>query len=326
MYYIQMPNFKNPVLQSTYNIYKTLHFVHINQKKIKELAKQLHEENVKPPEWNAPMHIESNDEKLNLDYMIFVDALNFCSWPETGEKWGYIKDNKSYTGYFGLSLAAKQFYENQKPTYKYLSTISYENFKDIFQGANNLQLMEERCNIVKNIYTYLINHYDSDSRNFFKKAGKKFSSLIPSIANELYGFDDSYTLEDKKIYIWKRAQILSADVYRLFNNKGVGEFIDPEYLTAFADDALPQYFKSIDLITYTKPLKEKILNEKLIEKGSREEIELRVATIWVVELLKEELEKLGVPLYSLQLDDILWNRRRQDKLAFPRHRTLSINY
>jgi Potential Queuosine, Q, salvage protein family len=321
-----MSTITNPVRESANFVMQNAQFVHINYDKADEIALSWKARNIGRPGWNAGMHIESNDEKLNLDYMIFVDALNFCSWPKEGDKWGFVYKGEKHTGYFGLALAAKQFFEEKKPDYSYLAHISMQEFSEIFQGAKNFQLMQERRAIINNVYGVLLEKYNNDSRIFFANGQKQMSRLVPQIAAELYGFDDTALYNGRKVFIWKRAQILASDVYRLFNNRDIGAFTDPEYLTIFADNLLPQYFDYLNVTEYTPELKARIEGRTMIAPGSPEEIEMRCASIAIGEYLQKYLQKLGIDLYVYEVDDYLWNDAKQAPITTTRHLTLTTNY
>ena len=71
---------------------------------------------------------------------------------------------------------------------------------------------------------------------------------------------------------------------------------------------------------------EKIIDEEIeITSGSNIEVELRANTIYVIELIKEKLKKVGKKTNSLELDGILWNLSKIQQKTLPHH-TRSIYY
>jgi hypothetical protein len=116
------------------------------------------------------------------------------------------------------------------------------------------------------------------------------------------------------------------DLNLVLSQHGVIPFNNIDKLTAFADYKLPQLFRDEGIIIYAHKLSKEIDSLELLEKDSREEIEIRGSTIFVVELLKEALFKLGVNLPSSALDNILWTEAKARLNMKMHHLTKTIYY
>ena len=327
----------NPARKTTLYVVKNSKDVKINKEKIRQTAKKWTSEKISIPEWPSGMHFRGKNDEQTLTYLILLDALNFCFWTKKSntKRWEIKYKNKKYNGYFALSLALKKFFlkNPDKANFIYLKNISFPEFKKILQGGKNLQFLKKRWQITKKISVYITKKYGS-STNFVLSANHHLSKLIPRIANELYSFKDETKWQGKKICTWKRAQILAIDILGTFNNKGAGHFRDLGYATAFADYKVPQILHTLGIIEYSPRLTRIIANKRLIKAFSREEIEIRAATIWAVEYLQKELKKHGKELYPFQIDWILWNKSqdrpfgklRARKMALPYHLTKTYFY
>lgn len=262
-----------------------------------------------------------------LTYLLMLDSLNFCFWSPTNTRWEIDHRGKQYTGYFGLSLALREFFEAHPDAAKleYWEKISWQEFLHLLQGGKNLLYLKTRWQIVRNVSKYLLESYGSFG-DFISAADHTLSTLVPRIARELPSFNDYAFYDGNPVYLRKRAQILAIDVYGAFDGRGIGYFKDPEYATAFPDYKLPQIFEHLGIFEYAPKLRAKIAQQKLIRAGSPEEVEIRSATIWAVEYLKEELKKYGGSYHSFQLDWILWEESEKQKLRLPHHRTKTIYY
>jgi len=119
---------------------------------------------------------------------------------------------------------------------------------------------------------------------------------------------------------------LAADIWFALGGKGIGSFRDPSYLTAFADYKVPQILCNKGILQYSRELEGKIRRRELLKAGSEEEIEIRSATIWAVEYIKEELEKHGRKLFSCEIDWILWEKSQKLINVLPHHYTKTIYY
>ncbi len=123
---------------------------------------------------------------------------------------------------------------------------------------------------------------------------------------------------------------------------GKGELRNLDKLTAFADYKIPQILRSLGVIKYTKQLANKIDSYELIQKGSEDENEIRAATIWAVELIRNEVEKKSERSETLireglqkkydfitasHIDSMLWKMSQtKAKGEKPYHRTLTTAY
>jgi len=64
-----------------------------------------------------------------------------------------------------------------------------------------------------------------------------------------------------------------------------------------------------------------------IVSGAAQEIEIRANTIWAVELIKQELHRMGKNVRAFEIDWLLWNLgQKGDFKKKPYHKTLTIFY
>ncbi len=315
---------ENPVRETTLAVLKRARNVKIRKRPIKELAASWAQRSLRLPAWRSDMHFSApHDEEAMLDYLIILDSLNFCFWNPEGKRWQILYNGKLYDGYFALSLALKDFFEAypDKANLKYFSNISFKKFRELLQGGKNLLLLKKRWEIVKKVSRHLVENYKASSKQFVLSGNRQFSILIPKIAAELFAFDDQAIYQESNVYLWKRAQILAVDICAALGGRGTYKFKDPGYPTTFPDYRIPQILEHLDIIEYSPKLKGLIKNRSLLPKASREEIEIRAATVWAIEYLKEALKRKGKELRSFEIDWLLWNESKLGKLRLPHHRT-----
>ncbi len=317
----------NPVRKTTLGVIKRSTSVQIHHEKIKQIANKWVAEDIEVPARSSEDILNIKDERKILDYLIILDTINFCFWSQR-EKWNIRYRGRKYDGYFAMSLSLKRFFEEnpEKANFDYFLKVSFRDFCQIFSGRGELQFLKERWNSVRAVSRILLEKYSGDSRKFIAAGRHKFSILVPKIYKELPTFYDVANYEGKKVYLLKRAQILAADICFAFGNKRIGRFDDLNYLTAMPDYKLPQILRYWDILTYSRGLENKIKNKILILAGSKEEIEIRAATVWAVEFLKEELAKRGKKLYSYEIDWILWVKSQKEKIKSNYHLTKTIYY
>jgi hypothetical protein len=119
-------------------------------------------------------------------------------------------------------------------------------------------------------------------------------------------FKDSAIYKGKKVFFYKRAQLLVSDIYQAFNGQEYGRLKNINQLTACADYKLPLVLRRLGIFKYSDYLANKIDNRIQIEKGSPEEIELRANTIWAVEILKQKIKTKIKNVDSIHINDHLW--------------------
>jgi hypothetical protein len=319
-------NVKDLILNSLKPVLENSKFVVINQNNIVKLAQKIKDYPL--PDWDNNLQF-FGDPKQTAQYYFFVDSINFCFWAEKGkERWSFAKDAEWLHGYYAYSYAIKQAFERNPRLFEaeYLSKLSYEDFTKIFEGKNHLLLLEQRHRSINENFSILTEKFDGEASNLVQSTSNDVNKLVNTLIETFPNFQDWVTKDGNKIYFLKRAQIFVSDLYYAFQGKDLGKFNNMEDLAIFADYKLPQLFQAEGVLGYNKKLLNIVENEKLIEPGSQEEIEIRANTIYASELLRQELDKLGRKLTSNELDWMLWVQAKQTKFQLPHHKTITINY
>lgn len=320
---------ENPVRKTTLFVLANAKDVAINHAKIEEVACLWAKKKIKAPLWHNPLHLSNTDEKTLLTYLFILDSLNFCFWADgRKKKWHYLYKGKRYSGYFALAVALKAWFEknSEKANFEYFSKISRKEFCEIFQGGKNLLFLKKRWKILRSVSRVFVKKYNGDPARFVRGAKHTFSRLVPLIVKELPSFADFAIYKGKKIWILKRAQILAGDIWGAFGGRGIGAFNDLGYVTAFADYKLPQILRYWGVLAYSPALEKKIKNKILIPAGSGIEVEIRAATVWAVEYLKNALRRQGISMSAHQIDWILWNESKRIRLPLQHHFTKTVFY
>jgi hypothetical protein len=152
--------------------------------------------------------------------------------------------------------------------------------------------------------------------------------LALKFAHELPGYLDTAQYNGKEILFLKRAQLLVSDLNHTLVSSGAAAIYKIEELTAFADYKLPQLLRHYQVLTYEAALAQRIDEQIELEAGSAEEVEIRAATIVAVELIRQELEKLGFVSSAAAIDNKLWQlSQKLDKTKVkPYHRCRTVFY
>lgn len=102
-----------------------------------------------------------------------------------------------------------------------------------------------------------------------------FFKIAEEISCGVTTYRDSSIFKGKQIFIYKRAQILAADLHtavKCFKNKEKTLLKNVEKLTMFADYRIPQILRHYEILEYEENLARKIDNMEEILPNSIEEV------------------------------------------------------
>ncbi|HDG97206.1 MAG TPA: hypothetical protein ENG73_03390 [Desulfobacterales bacterium] len=317
------------VIESTHYVVENARHVRINTQSLKTLAAHMAEGSPNIPGWDYAYHYFDETEKT-LFYLFVLDTINFCFWPLPGhERWTITYQGKELSGYYALAASLKRAFEKGIPLHdaEFLSSTKMEQLQEIFSGKGQLQLMEKRLEAIRELGTYLLAKWQGSPALLVDACKGSAVQLALTLGKDLTSFADFSTYMERKIYFYKRAQILAADIHSSFAGKKFGRFHDIQQLTAFADYKLPQVLRHVGVLQYDSELTKKVDGKHLIPHGSPEEVEIRAHTIWAVELLRDEVRRMGKDIPAFELDCILWHMGQEDTYRKkPYHMTPTIFY
>lgn len=282
------------------------------------------------PSWREPFHFWDGTEET-ARWIFVLDVLNHCFWPDPGEPlWETVLDGTRYSGYCGLAAALKKAYLDGMPLTdaRFLLAMSPGDLARVFEGTGRIPLFEARLENVREAGRVLLDKWGGDVRHLVAWADGSACRLAARLAEDFMSFRDEFVLDGQRVYFWKRAQIYAADLHAAFEGQGLGRFEDIERLTAFADYKLPQVLREMGILRYRRDLEDRIDGGRYLLSGSREEIEIRAATIVAVEKLKEAFRRQGAAkVTSVHVDHWLWSLgQRQAFRRRPYHRCRTIFY
>lgn len=317
------------VLKTACDVSRLSTHVQISKKAAVDFSKRLYEVGVEAPPWNRTYHF-CNNERETVSYLLVLDSINFCFWPaEEEDRWEIAWGSRRLSGYFALAASLTRAMKSGIPLERagYLSELSLAMFREILGGRGELQLMKERVTILNELGHILEEEYHGDASGFVEAAGGSAEKLVELLVERMPSFRDGAEYRGQRVSFYKRAQIFCADLYGAFEGRGWGHFKDIDRLTAFADYKLPQVLRHLGILCYEDDLAHRVDRMVPLEEGSPEEIEIRANTVRAVDMIREELARLGRPLKAFEVDWVLWNLGQQEKFnSRPHHRTVTIFY
>lgn len=275
------------------------------------------------------------------NWVFIVDAINFSFWtPDGVPKYSVKYNGKTRTGYLAMVSAVNRAIDEGKKIYdpKYYSKLTVGDLKKIFRSdtESEMPLFEERVKVMHEVGSKLVEKFDGSFANVLGKAEGSALKLVDIVASEFPCFRDTAAYDGKEVKIYKRVQILAADIWMLYRADGPGAFVDIDKLTIFADYRVPQAMVYFGALKYSDDLMDKLKKEMLFQNGDREEVEIRGCSMHAAELIVEETHKIlkswGLPvagLNSIKVDYFLWDYRVTNAEQLndtPYHRVRCIYY
>ena len=294
------------VLETTKFVVDKSHYVKIKNKPIKEFCKNFSESHINHWLNESPFDFRKLNEKEKLNFLLVFNAISFSYWGEP--KWTIDYKGEKFDGAGGMIASIGKAIEKNKPILNsvYLKNISEKDFAEILKGNVKIPLFAEWLKILREIGQIIVRDFNGEFENLVKKSNGDALKLLELILKHFPSFNDFSPYKGKMIYFQKRAQLLVADIYQMFQGKKYGEMKNLDKITACADYKLLMVLRNMGILEYAKELEKKIDNKKEILKDSKEEVEIRANTIYANELIKKELRKKIKKIDSIHVNDHLW--------------------
>ncbi len=320
------------VLTSTRAVVEQGEYVWINADQVELLCEQwIKQGSTTRPDtqlWDKKYHFHDDTERT-VNWILLLDALNFCFWAEKGQqRWTIDYEGESLNGYWAEAAALTRAVAEGIPLWDaaYLSHIDQDKIAYILRGSNTIPLLEQRVNNAREVGRVLLERYDGQFTNAIEQAGGSATRLSLLLAHEFPSFHDVATFRNSPVQFFKRAQICAADLAMAFAGQRWGAFHDLQQLTIFADYKLPQVLRHYHILEYEPSLAERVDNREILAAGSEEEVEIRAGTVWAGELLRQALAWRGQQVNASEIDQRLWLSGQQTTEMRPYHRTRTIYY
>jgi hypothetical protein len=328
------------VLRSTKHVVENARLVRIDPEALAAVADDLADDPEPPPEWDATLHYRDGTWQT-AGWVLALDALNFCFWSQDDDpdvRWRVEVDGVVHQGYRALAAALTRAVGEGFPLWNaaYLAEIREADVRSMLRpayrpDATPIPLFAQRVANLRELGRGLLAYYDVDLEppvvNLIRSAEGSAARLIKTIVSVFPSFNDVAGYFGEPVRFYKRAQILVADLHGAFAGQDLGEFADLDVLTAFADYKVPQVLRALGVLAYEPRLAERIARREIIPPGSPAEVEIRAATIWSCELLRQALAERGQSLRAFEIDWALWNAGQSlPPETPPYHRTPTIFY
>jgi hypothetical protein len=317
----------NDILKTTKFVVDKSKSVKIDKDRIADFAATFEHGSIRHWLSETPFNFSHFSDEDKLHFLFIFNALSFCYWGEP--KWTIDFEGKSYDGAWGMIMALGRAIQEGYNIldFNYCANLSSEDFSNILRANTEIPLLKDRLKIINEVGLVVLTKYNGQIANLIKEANNNSQTLLNLIITNFPGFKDESIYADQPVFFNKRAQLLTSDIYQVFNGHGFGELKNIESITACADYKLPQILRKFGIFTYSTELADKIDHRIEIQHNSSEEIEIRANTIWAIEYIRQIVARKNPKIMSSEINDHLWLATQEkfpdDK---PYHRTRTTAY
>jgi len=336
------------VLRSTAAVMRSAHDVTIDMDAVAHVAREIGKHNANP-QWDASLHYRATgpdgDERTAM-WILALDALNFCFWGQGSDpsiRWRVEWQGELVDGYVALVAALTNAARRGIPLHdaSFLANIDEGAVAAILapaEGHPPIPLFADRVRNLRELGAGLVAiGSETPASALIHMAGGSAIALVKDVVARFPSFKDVATwdrsgtgLPGNEVRFYKRAQILAGDIAGGLDGSPLGAFHDLDRLTAFADYKVPQILRKLGILRYSDALAALIDAREHIPAGSPREVEIRAATIWGCELLRQALSsngRDGRDISAHELDWLLWTQSQDlPGASHPYHLTPTIYY
>lgn len=266
----------------------------------------------------SPYNLLDLPIEIIINFLLVYEAIDFSFWGNP--KWTINTENGEEDGSIALLYALLKYVKEKNITD--FSNITKEEFKEILKGNIEIPLFEERYNIVRNV-SNIVNEKMNGNFYTFIKGVTVDTELFEIIVKCFPNFKDERIYNNKKIYFYKLAQLLTSDILHIRERK---ENIKVDYsnLVWCSDYKIPQVMRGLGILEYSDKLSNIIDNKKEIEVNSEYEVEIRANMLVAIDLIKKKLEN---KVCAIDINDYIWSQGRSENIELkPYHLTRNTNY
>lgn len=306
-------------------IIKSCKYVADNSKSVKINGAKLEEfigniKTVETKHWLSfsPYNLLDLPIETIINFLLVYEAIDFSFWGNP--KWTINTTNGKEDGSIALLYAILKYVKHKNTTD--FSNITKEEFREILKGNTEIPLFEERYKIITNVSRIVNEKMNGNFYEFIKNTTID-TELFEVIVNYFQNFKDERVYNNKTIYMYKLAQLLTSDILHMRELKENIK-VDYSHLVGCADYKIPQVMRGLGILEYSDELAYIIDNRKEIEVNSKYEVEIRANMLVVIHSIKEKLKN---KVCSIDVNDYIWSQgRNKDIQLKPYHLTRNTNY
>ena len=240
------------IRQATAEVARDAQFVRLNEERIAPYAASLELAGLPAPVYDTAHHF-SGAPAETVSFLLALDSVNFGS--------GYfphLRKRSGESGYFTVALSLKEYWETAGPLGgPELRDLRADDCAYLFGqeglGEPIAELMTRFAQALNDLGSWLGARYGDDPLGPIAEADQSAARLIEAVS-AMPLFRDVAHYHGREAPLYKRAQLLVADLALAFAERGPGAFHDLDQLTIFADNLVPHVLRVDGVLDYAPDL------------------------------------------------------------------------
>lgn len=292
-----------------------------------------------PPAWDDTLHFRGTPEET-AGWIVVLDALNFCFWAQGDDpdvRWRVTWRGTTHNGYDALAAALhRAVVDDGYPVWEaaWLRDVDVLTVGHMLRGDEGcppIPLLAKRMGNLHGLGRPRRRH-DRQPADVAIDANGSAERVVALAKDRYLSYEDVATWRPQYggtfwVPLYKRAQILAADLAGALAGTEIAITRDLDHLTAFADYKVPQVLRQLGILQYHPALADRIHRLERIDVNAAEEVSIRAATVQACDHLMVALADLGVETTASELDWRLWTLGQAlPGDTEPYHRTVTTNY
>ena len=318
-------SFCDAIREAAAEVARRARAVRIDEAALAALADGLARERPPTPDYDLAHHHRGTPAST-LAFNVTLDTINFGSgW------WPVVRKRPGLSGYFTVSTSLKERFDAKGPWgAAELQALRAGDLAELLGQdlavAELAELLGLFAEALRDLGAWLEKRFEGRFEGLVEAAGGSAERMAELLA-EMPFYRDVHRYDGLVVPLYKRAQIVPADLALAFGGAGHGRFHDLDRLTIFPDNLVPHVLRRRGVLRYDEALAGRIAREELLPVGSAEEIEIRACAVHAVERLVAEVGARGARTSARELDQLLWIQGQDPAVkAHPRHRTRTVYY
>ncbi|KHN77235.1 UPF0553 protein C9orf64 [Toxocara canis] len=275
-------------------------------------------------------------DRAAVEWVFFMDTINFSFWSEEDAKFVVTYKGKPYTGYYAGCACVDRALDSGIPltTADYMQNITLEDVKKIFVSDDGavIPMAEERTNVLREAGKVLNEEFGGSFYHCVENCRKSAMNLLKTVVENFESYRDFGEFKGKK----ERYAGLTVTEHhvKIPHMNGGDAFRE---LTMFADYRVPQALAHLGALHYSSKLIRSLRANPVLPNGCPLEVELRGFSIKACDDIVDAAKRLRTDadthlktITAVDVDMFLWVYRREHAAEIEKniayHRVRSIYY
>ena len=291
--------------------------VTINYDKLDEFIKEIDSSKLKNWLLYNPYNLLAFDIKTIINLLLIYESICYSFWGNP--KWTIETEDGNKEESDALLYIIINHVRRTNSTD--FSNMTLDEFKDLLKGNVEIPLLKERYKTITEVSKIVNEKMNGDFYEYIKNITSD-TELFDVIVNNFKSFKDERKYNNKVVYFYKLAQLLTSDILHI---REYIENIKVDYsnLKGCADYRIPQTLRALEITEYSTDLANIIDNRQEIDISSQYEIEIRASQMVVIDYIKNKLTNVN----SIDINDFLFIYSKKIRnVAKPNHLCRNTNY